>query len=424
MSRELSSDSSEGPLAAYTHLGGVQGMMFESMNEQLRNYVAPAKFNECQNLQKLNCDDKRRFIDFGACEDVFKGKNPSADLQTKLDDKIDEVLLDIEKMGRALGRGSTKIAEEWAREAREDLLELERALKPEKCGPHAQSHGEHPGAKPANSVKPEPDVKPESDVKPEPYVKPESHVKPDYSENLESYENIDRSKPVEATVDQVLAQNDRSQNSVFPGENTDHFGWYGGRSLSGIDRPTTPESRFNYLMAWNMVYPEKGKQANPEARVEMQNFRTYVHTKDGQWLEILNQNESGIGGGLSPADFADMYAVYDAPIENSADGIASFKAPTPGFNFQPWIADRGHFDNQNIDGIYISGLVRSDRPDSNLVIDQGADWYEREGGSAVNVSDGVGTSNWLRISEDWQPLFYSNVSEEELRRNPPPGITS
>ncbi len=538
MSREVNSDSSEGPLAGLTHVGGVQGMFIESMNEQLRNYVNPVKFNECQNLQNLNCDEKRRFIDFGACDNVYQGtkspgasetkvedkidkvlldiekieralgrgstksaeellretredirelgralkpeecKSPGAS-ETKAEDEIDEVLLDIEKIERALGRGSTKLAEEWLREAREDIRELERALKPGECGRHGQSEGDHPEAKPELPVKPdkpldpdypsepfpfnpflpglpfprkpslddpqpEPfpfnpflpglpfprkpslvDTKPEPHVKPEPLpFRPETLIMPEYSENFEPYENIDRSKPVEATVDQVLAQNDRSQNSVFPGENTDHFGWYGGRSLSGIDKPTTPESRFNYLMAWNMVYPEKGKEANPDARVEMQNFRTYVHTKDGQWLETLNQNESGIGGGLSPADFADMYAVYDAPIQNSAEGIASFDAPKPGFNFQPWIADRGHFDNQNVDGVYISGMVRSDRPDSNLVIDQGADWYEHEGGSAVNTSDGVGTSNWLRISEDWQPLFYSNVSEEELRRNPPPGITS
>jgi hypothetical protein len=179
-------------------------------------------------------------------------------------------------------------------------------------------------------------------------------------------------------------------------------------------------------MAWNMVYPEKGKQANPDARVEMQNFRTYVHTKDGNWLEVLNQNNSGIGGGLSDADFADMYAVYDSPISNSESGVASFKAPPPGFNFQPWINGRGGFDNQNIDGIYVSGMVRSDRPDSNLVIDQGADWYAKPDGTAVGLenSDGIGTSNWLRLSDRWQPLFYSTVNEEELRRNPPPGIVA
>jgi hypothetical protein len=154
MSTEFNSDSSEGPLAAYTHLGGVQGLMFESMNEQMRNYITPVRFNENQNLQNLNCDDKGRSIDFGACEDVFKGKNSCADSQTKVEDKIDEVLLDIERIKRALGRGSTKLAEEWLREAREDLRELERTIKPEECGRHGQSEGDAPDVKPEWPLKP------------------------------------------------------------------------------------------------------------------------------------------------------------------------------------------------------------------------------------------------------------------------------
>jgi hypothetical protein len=233
----------------------------------------------------------------------------------------------------------------------------------------------------------------------------------------------DRSKPTRGTVEQVLQQNNRNANQVFPGENTDHFGWFGGKAGAGVDKPTVPDDKYNYMMAWNMVYPEKGKEADPNARVEMTNFRSFAHTTDGRWVELQNQNQSGIGGGLSYADFRDMYAVFDRPITNE-NGIASFQSPPEGYNFQPWIGSRGDFSNLNIDGIFISGSVRADRPNSNLVIDQGADWYAHGSGTAVGLenSDGIGTSNWMRLSENWQPLFYTTVSEEELRRNPPPGI--
>jgi hypothetical protein len=352
-------------------------------------------------------------------------------------DKLDELLLDLERAMRATGRGSTAIATEWMREAQADLMELMQVLgggagtvsESNDCSAdcNTQGGGGHDNGAETSSTETSP-------AETSPTQKPEVAEGGGHAAESDSVSDVvesgstsqDRGKPVTATIDQLLMQNDRNQNPVKPGENTAHFGWADGRSGAGIHKPATPDPRYNYLMAWNMVYPEQGKTANPDASVEMQNFRTYVHTKDGQWLEVLNQNKTGIGGGLSDADFADPYAVYDSPITNRDDGVASFKAPPPGFNFQPWINDRGAFDNQNIDGIYISGLVRSDRSDSNLVIDQGADWYARQSGTAVGTenSDGVGTSNWLRLTDSWQPLLYSTVSADELRRNPPPGITA
>ncbi len=356
-------------------------------------------------------------IDFANCENIYEASHSSEPAKNSLLDKFDEVLLDIERAIRASDRGSARMARQWMHEAAADLQDLGTVLEPSSEASVAETGSDtcdncQSGSQAAVDSGVQTDL-PSDATEPTP-------------ESDASNSQVDSSKPVAGSIDEVLAQNDRNQNSVFPGENTDRFGWYGGRAGAGIDKPTTPDSRFNYLMAWNMVYPEKGKQANPDARVEMQNFRTYVHTKDGKWLEVLNQNNSGIGGGLSDADFADMYAVYDAPISNSEDGVASFKAPPPGFNFQPWINGRGGFDNQNIDGVYVSGMVRSDRPDSNLVIDQGADWYAKQDGTAVGLenSDGIGTSNWLRLSDSWQPLFYSTVSADELRRNPPPGITA
>lgn len=347
------------------------------------------------------------------------------------EDKFDEILLGLERALRAAGRGSYGIVAQWLREIQADLLELMQALAPKKNSERTiigESNGKSSyesapshGGRDIASEDPRADQL--SRAEDDKYISDATHIS-DATKPATS--KPDRSKPVTATIDQLLSQNDRSQNPVRPGENTAHFGWADGRSGAGIHKPATPDPRYNYLMAWNMVYPEQGKTANPDASVEMQNFRTYVHTKDGQWLEVLNQNNSGIGGGLSDADFADPYAVYDSPITNRQDGVASFKAPPPGFNFQPWINDRGAFDNQNIDGIYISGLVRSDRSDSNLVIDQGADWYARQSGTAVGTenSDGVGTSNWLRLTDSWQPLLYSTLSAEDLRRNPPPGITA
>lgn len=365
-------------------------------------------------------------------------------------DKMDEVLLDLERAMRATGRGSIAIATEWMREAQADMMELAQALGlGSGAGSESGACSEGGGCSEGGSSSEVPSEAPVEQVAADDNSHGGGHDSGAQSPSVEApaaaegdgqtvesdsvndsvepgTANPDRSKPVTATIDQLLMQNDRSQNPVRPGENTAHFGWADGRSGAGIHKPATPDARYNYLMAWNMVYPEQGKTANPDASVEMQNFRTYVHTKDGQWLEVLNQNNSGMGGGLSDADFADPYAVYDSPITNTNDGVASFKAPPPGFNFQPWIGDRGAFDNQNIDGIYISGLVRSDRSDSNLVIDQGADWYARQSGTAVGTenSDGVGTSNWLRLTDSWQPLLYSTLSAEELRRNPPPGITA
>ena len=406
----------------------ISPILSEVMEELHRSVMSfPCQRNDGSHSQGArNFGHSSGSIDFGDCENIYEASRSSEPAKNSLLDKFEEVLLDIERAIRASDRGSARMAREWMHEAAADLQDLGAVLEPSSLEPSsaasASETGSEAGSETREDCQPRPSAAADSGAQAD--LQSDATEPPPESDASNSLANS--SKPVTGSVDEVLAQNDRSQNSVFPGENTDRFGWYGGRAGAGIDKPTTPDSRFNYLMAWNMVYPEKGKQANPEARVEMQNFRTYVHTKDGNWLEVLNQNNSGIGGGLSDADFADMYAVYDAPISNSEDGVASFKAPPPGFNFQPWISGRGGFDNQNIDGIYVSGMVRSDRPDSNLVIDQGADWYAKQGGTAVGLenSDGIGTSNWLRLSDRWQPLFYSTVSEEELRRNPPPGIVA
>ncbi|MBK9769286.1 MAG: hypothetical protein IPP57_00390 [Candidatus Obscuribacter sp.] len=322
-------------------------------------------------------------------------------------DKMDEVLLDLESAMRATGRGSTAIATEWMREAQADMMELAQALG---LGSGAGSDGgdcsEGGGCSEGGSSSEVSSEAPVEQVAADDNSHAGGHDSGAQSPSVEApaaaegdghtvesdsvndsvepgTANPDRSKPVTATIDQLLSQNDRNQNPVKPGENTSQFYWSGGRSGAGVDAPSTPDPKYNYVLAWNMIYPEQGKTADPNANVEMQNFRTYVHTKDGQWLEVQNQNKAGIGGGLSDADFADYYAVYDSPITNGSDGVASFKAPPPGYNFQPWINGRGGFDNQNIDGIYVSGLVRADRPNANLVMDQGADWYAHE---AVRLS--------------------------------------
>lgn len=397
----------------------ISPILTEVMEELHRSVMSfPRQRNDGLNSQGArNFGHGTGSIDFADCENIYEASHPGKPAKNSLLDKFDEILLDIERAIRASDRGSSRMARQWMYEAAADLQDLGEIIEPSSAASTAETASET-----SEDSQPSPSAAAESDAQADWH----SDATEAPRESDASNSPADSSKPVTGSVDEVLAQNDRNQNSVFPGENTDRFGWYGGRSLAGIDRPTTPDPRFNYLMAWNMVYPEKGKQANPDAQVEMQNFRTYVHTKDGKWLEVLNQNNSGIGGGLSDADFADMYAVYDAPISNSEDGVASFKAPPPGFNFQPWINGRGGFDNQNIDGIYVSGMVRSDRPDSNLVIDQGADWYAKADGTAVGLenSDGIGTSNWLRLSDRWQPLFYSTVGEDELRRNPPPGIVA
>jgi len=372
---------------------------------------------------------------------VDRGIGDSSIYTDSAQDKLDEILLDLERAIRAIGRGSTAIAIEWLREAQADMMELARALGLYSGG-SAEGGSIAGGATSGGSS----DEQPASDCSAQegnicdggtnPALSDEAYLTSGDGHGTESDAVHDtgdgstvapeRSQPVAATIDQLLAQNDRNQNPVKPGENTSQFWWSGGKSGAGVDAPATPDPKYNYVLAWNMIYPEQGKTADPNANVEMQNFRTYVHTKDGQWLEVQNQNKAGIGGGLSDADFANYYAVYDSPITNGSDGVASFKAPPPGYNFQPWINGLGGFDNQNIDGIYVSGMVRADRPDANLVMDQGADWYAHAEGTAVGTqnSDGIGTSNWLRLTDKWQPLLYSTVSADELRRNPPPGITA
>ncbi|MBN9000707.1 MAG: hypothetical protein J0H75_01100, partial [Rhizobiales bacterium] len=71
--------------------------------------------------------------------------------------------------------------------------------------------------------------------------------------------------------------------------------------------------------------------------------------------------------------------------------------------------------------------MKTDDPNANLVANIGADWWRSASapyvdGFANNPSPGM--SDWVKLTTDYQTLYFTSLSAEQLRADPPPGLTS
>ncbi len=221
----------------------------------------------------------------------------------------------------------------------------------------------------------------------------------------------------------AIYQNTAGNSQGYPLGVPTSWSWY-----SGTDTVTgnTPPSNFSAVTGWGQVYPQAGAPAdsNPSASVQIANFQTYVHLTSGAWVLVQDQSTDPISGAHFLADFSGNSTVAWNETTLS-DGSVSVDAPQNGYNDHLWPGARGTYAPGTVDGVFVEASMKTDDPNKNLVANLGADWWLNSSASYVNGfsnNPGAGMSDWVKLTTQWQSLYFTSLSPQQLQADPPPGL--
>ncbi len=186
---------------------------------------------------------------------------------------------------------------------------------------------------------------------------------------------------------------------------------------------------FKAMIAWGQVYEDaEGNPAN-NTRVQLKNIKAYMLSKkDGKWHFL--QGSRGVEGAAYREDFAgDINKPAD--IRREADGSISIKAGG-GYNFHFWPSGgRVTIDPDDIAGIFTTLQARliisdfsqpDDRADARYLLNMGGDYWLTLTAKWDNwtTNGDIGMGRFKYIKPEWQAFNMTTLSEDEIRRNPPP----
>jgi hypothetical protein len=188
----------------------------------------------------------------------------------------------------------------------------------------------------------------------------------------------------------------------------------------------TPPSGYSAVAGWGQIYQEAGASVSPNAAsdtVQIENFTTYVHLTNGTWVQVQNQAQGGIGGAHYVADFSGGNIPWSE--QTLPDGSASADAPPTGYNDHFWPGARGTFAPGTVDGVFVEASMKTNDPSANLVASVGADWWQSatSGLPASGFNPGVGQNDWVKLTTQYQNLYFTSLSAAQLQADPPPGLT-
>lgn len=228
-----------------------------------------------------------------------------------------------------------------------------------------------------------------------------------------------------SSLTDAIYQNTVGNSEGFPLGVPQGYDWYSGTNTIVGDKPP---SGFTSVTGWGQVYPQAGAEtsANASADVQVANFKTYVHLTNGGWVLVQDQSTNPIAGAHFTADFS---GAANLPWNETtlADGSSSMDAPKNGYNDHFWPGARGSYGAGMIDGVFVEAQMKTDNPNANLVANLGADWWRSPSapyvdGFANNPSPGM--SDWVKLTTDYQTLYFSSLSPAKLQADPPPGLSS
>jgi hypothetical protein len=221
----------------------------------------------------------------------------------------------------------------------------------------------------------------------------------------------------------AIYQNTAGNSQGYPLGVPTSWSWY-----SGTDTVTgnTPPSNFSAVTGWGQVYPQAGAptDSNPSASVQIANFQTYVHLTSGAWVLVQNQSTDPISGAHFLANFSGNSTVAWNETTLS-DGSVSVDAPQSGYNDHFWPGARGTYAPGTVDGVFVEASMKTNDPNENLVANLGADWWLNSSASYVNGfsnNPGAGMSDWVKLTTQWQSLYFTSLSPQQLQADPPPGL--
>jgi hypothetical protein len=224
------------------------------------------------------------------------------------------------------------------------------------------------------------------------------------------------------SISDLIKQNTQGQSEGFPLGVPQSYSWYQGWNPGG---QLTPPANFTAVEGWGQVYPEVGQPVSTTADVQVANAQTWVHIKQtNQWVLVQNQSTLGLTGGHFLADFTGNSATA-MPATALPGGGTSFDAPAAGYNDHFWYGSRGTYAAGTVDGVYVQMDMKVTDPNAHLVAMVGADWWRDASAPFLpdhSTNPGIGGSNWVDLSTQWQTVGYYSMSTTQFEANLPPPL--
>jgi hypothetical protein len=199
------------------------------------------------------------------------------------------------------------------------------------------------------------------------------------------------------------------------------------KGFYGTSRLKPAPAGFSAVTGWGVVYREAGAPVSPNAAsdtVQIANFKTYVYLTNGTWVKVQDQAQGGVGGAHYVADFSGN-ANIPWREQTLSDGSVSVDAPPTGCNDHFWPTVRGTFTPGTVDGVFVEADMKTNDPSANLVAQIGADWwlnYSAQFVTGFANNPVVGGNNFVKLTTQWQTIYYSSLSPQQLQADPPPGL--
>ena len=225
-----------------------------------------------------------------------------------------------------------------------------------------------------------------------------------------------------ASLSDIITQNTLNKSEGSPLGVPHSWNWYTGWNDDGLH---TPPAGFTAVEGWGQVYHQEGQPlTNPSANVEVANSKTYVRIKQtGEWVLVQDQSRLPIAGGHFVTDFANNGG-YGMNVSTTG-GVASFDAPSSGYNDHFWFQSRGTYQAGTIDAVYVQMDMRTTDANANLVASVGADWWRDANAPYLqdhSNNPGIGSSNWVELTTEWRTLGYFSPTTAEFQANLPPTL--
>ena len=187
---------------------------------------------------------------------------------------------------------------------------------------------------------------------------------------------------------------------------------------------------FRAMTAWGQVYEGAGGNPAKNTRVQLRDMKAYMLSKkDGKWH--LLQGTQGVEGKAYREDFAADVS-KPADIRQEADGGVSVKAGG-GYNFHFWPSTgRAWIDPDDIAGMFTTVQARliiedpnqpDDRASARYLLSVGGDyWLDMKAlwKADWTANGDMAIGRFKYIKPEWQAFNMTTLSEDDIRRNPPP----
>jgi hypothetical protein len=187
-------------------------------------------------------------------------------------------------------------------------------------------------------------------------------------------------------------------------------------------------SRFQF---WGIVYSEAGSKLPQNVRIQIRNPRAYYLSKRDQHWHSL-QKDVTVDGLHYPEDFNGGAVKADTRLEG--DGSRSITM-IEHYNYHFWPASpeiqKVKIDPNDVAGIFTNFQARlipdhsGENPDFSQVrfmAQSGGDYwvYPPTGKGNPTENDDAGMGKFKFLTPDWQYFNMHTLTEEEIRKNPPP----